>query len=129
MSKLIGPTYPLRNGVDGRIVTSDDPSVLMKSAVQQFLLSTPGARPMYPEWGAGLSDLYFRPNDDVTQRLAIKRIRNIEKFLPVVVDDIEFIEDVSDKSHLLAKIIFRVIGESDQQSIVPLSSDETDQVA
>lgn len=129
MSKTIGPTYPLSNGTDGRIVTSDDPDVLMLSAVKQFLLSTPGYRPMEPLWGAGLNNLYFEPNDEVTQRLAISRIKKVELFLPIIVDDIEFVEDESDRSRLQPKVIFHVIGESNQKVIQPLSEDNTDQVA
>jgi len=112
-----GATYPLQTGADGLIEISDDTSVLMQSALKQYLLSTRGARVMRPTWGASTSDLLFDPLDDVTMQLFRVAAKEAELHLAIIVDDVEFIDTPGRVDKLTPIVYFHVVGDeaTDQQ--------------
>jgi uncharacterized protein len=54
--------FPFAVGGDGRIATAAGDECL-RARVLQVLLTTPGERVNLPEFGCGLADLVFGPND------------------------------------------------------------------
>ena len=122
-----GATYPLQTGSDGLIETSDDADVLMTSALRQYLLSERGARVMRPLWGASTGDLLFAPNDDVSRQLFAVRAKDAEKFLPIIVDDIEFRPVPGRKDKIAPTVFFHVIGDENTHNQIdfanPMTSD------
>mgnify|MGYP002633143522 CR=1 FL=1 len=112
-----GPTFPLANDVAGKIASSSDVDTLAKSWMVQFMTSKRGSRPMRPTWGAGLDGVLFEPNDLVSQGLAIRRIKDAEKHLPVVVERVVFVPtEASEK--LLPEVHFFVVGDMATEHVV-----------
>jgi hypothetical protein len=106
-----GATFPLQNGQDGLIETSDDDRVLMRSALRQYLLGTRGARVMRPTWGASTDDLLFDPNDDVSAQVFRTRAYEAQKFLPLVIDDVEFLSVAGRPDAMAPVVYFHVAGD------------------
>ena len=56
--------FPFKIGVDGRVasVTGDDN---IRGKIIQVLFTSPGERVNMPEFGCGLRDLVFDPNNEI----------------------------------------------------------------
>lgn len=70
----IGWRFPLQVGPDGRIALARYEQRVEESIL--LILSTaPGERPMLPEFGCGIHDLVFAPNDTGTISLVVHMAR------------------------------------------------------
>jgi len=120
---MIGPTYPLTIGDDGKIVSSSDSGVLASSWIRQYDLTRPGGRPMRPTWGAGLQGLFFDPYDDISKALATRRLKDAQAFLPVVIDRVGFIDVGRADGKLVAEEHFRVLTDMATEHSVTLAEE------
>jgi phage baseplate assembly protein W len=89
--------FPFAVGGDGRIAVARDGERL-RGRVLQVLLTTPGERVNLPEFGCGLADLVFAPNDpllaattEFTVAQALARWLSDELIVEAV--DVEAIEE------------------------------------
>jgi phage baseplate assembly protein W len=70
----IGWRFPLQVGADGRIAQARYERRIEESIV--LILSTaPGERPMLPEFGCGIHEVTFAPNDSRTIALVVHAAR------------------------------------------------------
>jgi phage baseplate assembly protein W len=70
----IGWRFPLQVSADGRIAQARYESRIEESIV--LILSTaPGERPMLPDFGCGIHDVPFAPNDSRTIALVVHLVR------------------------------------------------------
>ena len=109
-----GPLYPLENDTTGKLVVGETDEALAESWLHQFILATPGSRPMMPGWGAGLAEFAFDAPAQVTQALLASRIRKAEQYMPVSIDNVEFSRTASGKAQVV--VSYSLLGDLDSQA-------------
>ena len=105
----VGWRFPLQVTPDGRIATARYEQRVEESIL--LILSTaPGERPMLPDFGCGIHDMLFAPNDSRTIALILHLVRQaLTKYEPRI-DLIDVhVENTADTPNLLLiRINYRV---------------------
>ncbi|HMV66290.1 MAG TPA: GPW/gp25 family protein [Myxococcota bacterium] len=70
----VGVPFPLRPDADG-VVTWVRYEEAIERSIRDVLLTSPGERLMLPDYGAGLRELVFAPNNSATHSLAARQVR------------------------------------------------------
>ena len=97
--KFLGAPYPITRHPRGYFRRQGGIEQI-KSDLLILLLTNPGERVMLPEYGTGLRDLLFDPNDNVLQQRARELIVNaINTWEPrIAVDQVDVLTSVDDSS-------------------------------
>lgn len=66
--------FPLRVNTQGGIATRSGEAKIEES-IYLILGTAPGERPMLPEFGCGIHDLVFEPNNSLTRSQVVTRVR------------------------------------------------------
>jgi phage baseplate assembly protein W len=105
----VGWRFPLQVTPQGRIAQARHEQRIEESIV--LILSTaPGERPMLPEFGCGIHDLLFEPNDPRTIALVVHLVRQALTRYEARVDllDVHAENTVEAPNLLLIRINYRV---------------------
>jgi phage baseplate assembly protein W len=99
MEKFLGAPYPVTKDAMGYFRKQGGVEQI-KSDLLILLLTNPGERVMLPDFGTGLRDLIFEPNDATLHTRARDLIINaIAKWEPrITVDQVEVLSNVDDTS-------------------------------
>jgi uncharacterized protein len=120
-SEIIGRgwTFPLQTDATGSISLVSGVTEL-EQAMYLILVTTPGERPMRPEFGCHLSDFVFASADATTAGLIASEVRAaLEQWEPrVSVDDVTVSVDPEDASTLLIDIEYTVLHTYDRRNLV-----------
>lgn len=111
-------SFPLRVGVDGRLLWSQGEENIRESIIV-ILKTEAGERIALPDFGAGLNRFLFEPNNTATHA-------HIEQIITVAlarwetriqVEAVEVISDPSDLTAALATITYRLVATNDRERI------------
>ena len=105
----VGWRFPLQVTPDGRIAQSRFEQRIEESIF--IILSTaPGERPMLPDFGCGIHDLLFAPNDSRTVTLVVHLVRQALTKFEARIDllDVHVESDAEAPNLLLIRIHYRV---------------------
>jgi uncharacterized protein len=105
----VGWRFPLQVTPDGRIAQSRHEQRIEES-IFLILSTTPGERPMLPEFGCGIHDILFAPSDSRTVALVVHLVRQaLTKFEPRIdLLDVHIEHDAEAPNLLLVRIHYRV---------------------
>jgi Bacteriophage baseplate protein W len=102
---MSGPNadYPLMIDGAGRVaLTSPDDHV--RDMIEQVLFTQPGERAMRPDFGCGLAELVFEPNDTVLAAATELRVRSaLQRWLSDVAD-VEDVHVLAEDSRLVVEV-------------------------
>jgi hypothetical protein len=114
-----GWAFPLRLDSTGRValVTSDRE---IEEAIRLILGTTPGERPMRPEFGSRISELVFAPADATTAgQLAFESRVALERWEPrITVEDVEVTFDSREEGKLYIDVRYSIRGTNDPRNLV-----------
>ena len=109
----LAPIAPLRAGAKGQYLMVQDYASLVKQNFKNLLLTAPGERVMDVNFGVGLRNYLFEPNDHFVRDEVAGRIEGqVRKYIPYVrVLDIDFNSPDTDHdaSKISVKILYEVI--------------------
>lgn len=99
MDKFLGVPYPITKDAKGYFRAQGGLQQI-KSGMLSLLLTNPGERVMLPEYGTGLRQLVFEPNDSAVRARARELIiQAIETWEPrIAIDQIEILTQVDETS-------------------------------
>jgi phage baseplate assembly protein W len=113
-----GWAFPVRTDVTGSIALTEGPSRIEQS-IRMILGTSPGERPMRPEFGCGVHDLVFAPTD---ARLAARVEQEVRAALvrwePRIVVGGVTVGLEGDGSTLLASIDYVIRDHNDPRNLV-----------
>jgi len=114
-----GWTFPLQTDATGSISLVSGVTEL-EQAMYLILVTTPGERPMRPEFGFRLSDFVCASADATTAGLIANEVRTaLEQWEPrITVDDVVVLVDPEDASMLLIDIYYTVLHTYDRRNLV-----------
>jgi phage baseplate assembly protein W len=114
-----GWSFPIRTDTTGSIalVTGDDE---LKEAIELVIGTSPGERPMRPEFGCAIQDFIFAPSDATTAgRIAYEVRASLDRWEPrIEVVDVEVSFDPEDASTLYIDICYTRRGTNDPRNLV-----------
>ena len=114
-----GWAFPLRLDSTGRValVTQDRE---IEEAIRLVLGTTPGERPMRPEFGSRISELVFAPADATTAgQLAFESRVALERWEPRIdVEDVVVTFDSAEEGKLFIDVRYRIRGTNDPRNLV-----------
>ncbi|WDO11325.1 GPW/gp25 family protein (plasmid) [Streptomyces murinus] len=92
----------------------------IEQAIHLILATTPGERPMRPEFGCGIHSLIFAPVDATTAGIVEQEVRQaLERWEPrAQIDSVTVTGDDSDDSLLHIDIRFRARGTNNPRNLV-----------
>jgi phage baseplate assembly protein W len=95
--------YPLMIDGAGRVALTDvDDHV--RDMIEQILFSRPGERVMRPDFGCGLAELLFEPNDTVLAAATELRVRAaLQRWLSDMAD-VEHVAVLSEENRLVVEV-------------------------
>ena len=109
----LAPVAPLRAGAKGQYLMVQDYASLVKQNFKNLLLTAPGERVMDVDFGVGLRNYLFEPNDHFVRDEVSGRVeRQVRKYLPyVTVLDIDYSSPDTDydASKISVKILYEVV--------------------
>ena len=109
----LAPVAPLRAGAKGQYLMVQDYASLVKQNFKNLLLTAPGERVMDADFGVGLRNYLFEPNDHFVRDEVSGRVeRQVRKYLPyVTVLDIDYSSPDTDydASKISVKILYEVV--------------------
>jgi uncharacterized protein len=114
-----GVAFPLRVGTSGGLATVSREREI-EEAIRIILMTTPGERPMRPEFGCGIHEYVFAPADSTTAGLvAFEVTRALERWEPRI-EDIDVDVDVDDVADgmLVVAISYVIRGTNDPRNLV-----------
>jgi uncharacterized protein len=109
--------FPFGIGEDRRIRTTDN-SDHIKDEILTILLTSPGERVNQPEFGCGLKERIFSPNDEILSTLVdLKISQALDRWLgdKIVTDEIN-VQSIDER--LMIEIVYTVKETSEQDSTV-----------
>ena len=95
--------FPLTIDGAGRVALTDvDDHV--RDMIEQVLFTRPGERPMRPDFGCGLAELVFEPNDTVLAAATELRVRTaLQRWLSDVAD-VQRVGVIADDNRLVVEV-------------------------
>ena len=109
----LAPVAHLRAGAKGQYLMVQDYASLVKQNFKNLLLTAPGERVMDADFGVGLRNYLFEPNDHFVRDEVSGRVeRQVRKYLPyVTVLDIDYSSPDTDydASKISVKILYEVV--------------------
>lgn len=113
-----GWAYPASTDQGGGIATSRFDQNIYES-VLIILGTSPGERPLHPEFGCGIHDFVFAPNNSATHGLVQHHVREaLVKWEPRIADvDVTARRDPGDGAKMLIAIRYRVATTGALQSL------------
>jgi uncharacterized protein len=119
-------SFPLRVGADGRMVWSMGEDNIRES-IAVILKTEPGERVVLSEFGAGLGDFLFEPNNGATHARIEEAIKSalVRWERRIDVESVDVVADPTLLSAALATITYRLVatGGREQTSVsIPLGA-------
>ncbi|MFH8249711.1 GPW/gp25 family protein [Microbacterium sp. B2969] len=114
-----GWAFPVEADRSGRILlTRDDREI--EDSIRLILATSPGERPMRPEFGCAVHDYVFAPADATTAGAIGEAVRTSLRFWEPRIDLDEVVVDFdgADDGRLLIDIRFRIRGDNDPRNLV-----------
>jgi len=114
-----GLAYPVRVDIAGRVALVDGERELEQS-IALILCTTPGERPMRPEFGCRIHDYVFAPADATTAGLVAYEVRqSLLRWEPRIdVTDVIVTPDPRDSGALLVDVRYTVRSTNDPRNLV-----------
>lgn len=111
--------FPMRTDPTGRIALVAREREIEES-IRLILSTTPGERPMRPEFGCPIADFVFAPADAATAgQLAFEVRAALERWEPRVdLDTVQVRFDDADRGRLLIDVRYTIRGSYDRRSLV-----------
>jgi phage baseplate assembly protein W len=111
--------FPLRTDVTGRIVLVTDEQEIEES-IRLILATSPGERPMRPEFGCAIHDFVFAPADAATAgQIAFEVRASLGRWEPRIdVLDVRADFSMADLGTLHIEIGYRIRGTNDPRNLV-----------
>jgi uncharacterized protein len=111
--------FPLRTDVTGRIVLVTDEQEIEES-IRLILATSPGERPMRPEFGCAIHDFVFAPADAATAGQIAFEVRTaLGRWEPRIdVLDVRADFSMADQGTLHIEIGYRIRGTNDPRNLV-----------
>ena len=105
----VGWKFPLQVTPEGRIARSRHEQRIEES-IYLILGTSPGERVMLPEFGCGIHDMVFSPDDSVSVSIMLQQVRDALVTWEPRIDVIEVEADPADRvpGRLLIRINYRV---------------------
>jgi phage baseplate assembly protein W len=114
-----GLAFPLRTDATGSLALVRGEREIVE-AIRLILATSPGERPMRPEFGCGIGEFVFAPADAATAGLIAYEVRrSLERWEPRIdVNDVQV--DFSDAARgvLLIDIRYAIRGSNDRRNLV-----------
>jgi phage baseplate assembly protein W len=121
MPEFIGAgwTFPVRTDATGSIALATGEREVIES-VQLILATSPGERPMRPEFGCAIHDLVFAPADAATAGQIAYEVRiSLDRWEPrITVSDVVVRFDEADRGRLLIEIKYVLRTSNDPRNLV-----------
>ncbi|WP_410597520.1 GPW/gp25 family protein [Amycolatopsis sp. lyj-23] len=114
-----GLAFPLHTDATGSIALVGGEREVVES-IRLILATSPGERPMRPEFGCAVHDLVFAPADAATAGQIAYEVRvALERWEPrITLDDVVVGFDEADRGTLLIDIRYRLRGTNDPRNLV-----------
>ena len=114
-----GWAFPLRVGATGGIGMVEREREI-EEAIRLVLGTTPGERPMRPEFGCGIHDYVFAPTDGATAGRVANEVRvALERWEPrIEVTDVEVAFDMVEYGTLYIDVHYLVRSTNDRRNLV-----------
>ena len=114
-----GLAFPLHTDATGSIALVGGEREVVES-IRLILATSPGERPMRPEFGCAVHDLVFAPADAATAGQIAYEVRiALERWEPrITLDDVVVSFDEADRGTLLIDIRYRLRGTNDPRNLV-----------
>jgi uncharacterized protein len=114
-----GWAFPLRTDATGSIALVGGEREIVES-IRLILATSPGERPMRPEFGCAIHDLVFAPADAATAGQIAYEVRvALERWEPrITVADVLVRFDEADRGVLLIEIRYTMRGSNDPRNLV-----------
>jgi phage baseplate assembly protein W len=114
-----GLAFPLHTDATGSIALVGGEREVVES-IRLILATSPGERPMRPEFGCAVHDLVFAPADAATAGQIAYEVRvSLERWEPrITLDDVVVSFDEADRGTLLIDIRYRLRGTNDPRNLV-----------
>lgn len=114
-----GWAFPIETDSGGRIqLTRDDREI--EDSIRLILATSPGERPMRPEFGCAVHEYVFAPADATTAGSIGDAVRTALRFWEPRIDldgvDVRF--DQAEQGRLLIDIRYRIRGDNDPRNLV-----------
>jgi phage baseplate assembly protein W len=115
----IGWRFPLQVNAAGRIAQSRYER-RVEEGIYLVLATAKGERPMLPEFGCGIHDLVFAPNDSATIALASRSVRQALTAWEPRIDvlDIDVDNPVEQPNLLLIRVSYRIRANNSMGNLV-----------
>jgi phage baseplate assembly protein W len=121
MPEFIGAgwTFPVRTDATGSIALATGEREVIES-IQLILATSPGERPMRPEFGCAIHDLVFAPADAATAGQIAYEVRiSLDRWEPrITVSDVVVRFDEADRGRLLIEIKYVLRTSNDPRNLV-----------
>jgi len=121
MTDFIGTgwAFPIRTDATGSVALVSGERELVES-IRLILATSPGERPMRPEFGCAVHDLVFAPADAATAGQIAYEVRvSLERWEPrITLDDVVVSFDEADRGTLLIDIRYHLRGTNDPRNLV-----------
>ncbi|MGK3202074.1 GPW/gp25 family protein [Amycolatopsis sp. MEPSY49] len=114
-----GLAFPLHTDATGSIALVGGEREVVES-IRLILATSPGERPMRPEFGCAVHDLVFAPADAATAGQIAYEVRvALERWEPrIALDDVVVRFDQADRGTLLIDIRYHLRGTNDPRNLV-----------
>lgn len=114
-----GWNWPVETDATGAIALNSGPGEL-EQAMYLVLATSPGERPMRPEFGCRLQEFVFAPADAATAGLVAEEVRaSLLRWEPrIVVDDVLVTTDADEPSTLWIDVRYTVRSTYDRRNLV-----------
>ena len=114
-----GLAFPLHTDATGSIALVGGEREVVES-IRLILATSPGERPMRPEFGCAVHDLVFAPADAATAGQIAYEVRTaLERWEPrITLDDVVVGFDEADRGTLLIDIRYTLRGTNDPRNLV-----------
>jgi phage baseplate assembly protein W len=97
--------FPFKIASDGKIMSKRG-NENIRAKIMQILFTSPGERVMNPEFGCGLLDLVFEPNNDILAATTEFNIRNaLQRWMGDEIS-VDYVNVESDEEKLQIEIIY-----------------------
>jgi phage baseplate assembly protein W len=113
-----GISFPPRIGPDGRVNWSVG-EANVREAIQVILLTARDERLRLPDFGGGLQDFLFEPNNVATQHAIEERIRGaLEQWEPrITVESVRVDADPRDQQSAVATITYKLVATQTRERV------------
>ena len=114
-----GWAFPVVADRSGRILLTRDEREI-EDSIRLILATSPGERPMRPEFGCAVHDYVFAPADATTAGAIGEAVRTSLRFWEprIELDDVVVDFDGAQQGRLLIDIRYRIRGDNDPRNLV-----------